>query len=374
LAKIVISMAGEGRGHAARVRALTENLRERHEVVLLAPGDAHAFLAPHYAGTEVRVREIPCLRYHYRASGTIAFLGQLGRLVGQIEALLREEAPDLGITDFEPLLPRAARRLGIPFLSINHQHFLVVSDLSELPWWLRAHVSYMAPVVGAFHGGQRRTLVSSFYFPKLKPAWEGRAEQIGVFLRPEVLAARPTNAGHLVAYLRRHAPDSAISALRECGREVLIYGLGARPAEGRLCFRPISPAGFVADLAAADALISTAGNQVVGEALHLGKPVLAMPEAGNYEQYINGFFLERSGAGVSVALPSLDAPRIGAFLDRLADYRAAIRPERLNGLPRAIEVIEATLDETSRAAAAAAAARTADAERATLHRRRVATS
>ena len=31
--------------------------------------------------------------------------------------------PDLVITDFEPLLPRAARLEGVPYISIDHQHF-----------------------------------------------------------------------------------------------------------------------------------------------------------------------------------------------------------------------------------------------------------
>src|SRR5690606_37409748 len=145
----------------------------------------------------------------YRPNGTLdywatfrrgmGFLAQLGRMVSRVEAILREESPDLGITDFEPLLPRASRRLNLPFLSINHQHFLVVSDLSDLPLRLRAHVTHMGAVVDAYYGGQRSTLVCSFYFPRLKRAWEGRAEQIGVFLRPEVLAAKPENAGHLGA-------------------------------------------------------------------------------------------------------------------------------------------------------------------------------
>ena len=45
------------------------------------------------------------------------------------------------------------------------------------------------------------------------------------------------------------------------------------------------------------AVVSTAGNQLVGEALYLGKPVLVMPERVNFEQAINAHYLEQSGAG-----------------------------------------------------------------------------
>lgn len=80
-------------------------------------------------------------------------------------------------------------------------------------------------------------------------------------------------------------------------REVRMYGLGAQPRRGNLVFRDIDEHRFLEDLATCDAMISTAGNQLVGEALYLAKPVLVLPEARNFEQYINAHFLARSGAG-----------------------------------------------------------------------------
>lgn len=41
MARVFVSLAGEGRGHATRVRALVEMLRGRHEVVLFASHVAH---------------------------------------------------------------------------------------------------------------------------------------------------------------------------------------------------------------------------------------------------------------------------------------------------------------------------------------------
>ena len=60
-------MAGEGRGHAVRVRAMVEELRREHQLVLLAPDEAHDFLAPLFpAGSPgVELRRIPGLRFHY---------------------------------------------------------------------------------------------------------------------------------------------------------------------------------------------------------------------------------------------------------------------------------------------------------------------
>ena len=60
MAKIFYSMAGEGRGHAVRVMTLVEHLRQQHELVLFAPGDAHEFLEKAYgAGQFESVRLVP---------------------------------------------------------------------------------------------------------------------------------------------------------------------------------------------------------------------------------------------------------------------------------------------------------------------------
>ncbi|MGL4462260.1 MAG: glycosyltransferase family protein, partial [Planctomycetia bacterium] len=243
MATIFFSMAGEGRGHATRARALVEQLRDHHRLVLFAPDDAYRLLAPRYANTDVDVRRIPCPRFHYHGhrlnyiktmSHGAAYLWNLPRVVKVLERAIDRERPDLCITDFEPALPRAAGRRGVPFVSLNHQHFLVVSDLTSLPRHVRKHVGYMGWVVHAYHQGQSETIVSSFFFPPLKPQYKN-VVQVGSMLRPEVLQAQRSTGGHLCVYLRPLAASTrSLAALKECGRECRVYGLGARPADGNL--------------------------------------------------------------------------------------------------------------------------------------------
>ena len=173
MAKVFYSMAGEGRGHAVRVRSVVEALRGEHEIVLFAPDEAYDFLAPKYAGTEIEVRKIPCLRFHYRnrkldyfqtAVHGARYLRGLSSLIRDLAAVIRKEKPDVIVTDFEPALPRAARRVGVPFVVLNHQHFLVVSDLSALPRSLQLYAAYMSVVVGRIIRGNRRRLYLRFLF------------------------------------------------------------------------------------------------------------------------------------------------------------------------------------------------------------------
>ncbi|MBD3309263.1 teichoic acid biosynthesis protein, partial [candidate division KSB3 bacterium] len=118
-----------------------------------------------------------------------------------------------------------------------------------------------------------------------------------------------------------------------------IYGLGARSSTGLLRFFEIDGYRFAEDLATSRALISTAGNQLVGEALFLGKPVLAMPEHGNYEQQINAHFLQQSGAGLAVNMAQITANHIHHLLEKFQDIRHVINRDRLYGNPAALKLI-----------------------------------
>ena len=354
MARILYSMSGEGRGHATRVRAVVEMLRRDHDVTLLAPCAAREMLSAAYAGTAVRVERIPGLGFGYGGRGQVsvpataavaaAYLAGLPRLVRRLERMIVELQIDVAISDFEPALPRAARRRRVPFISLDHQHFLLTSDFRALPAGLRRHAALMGLVVRAYHRGAALTVVSSFYSPPLRPGL-ANVVQVGVLLRPEVLAARIEPGSHLVAYLRRAAPDTLLDVLASSGREVRVYGLGERPARGSLRFRAISEAGFIDDLARAEALLTTAGNQLVGEALHLGKPVFAMPETGNHEQAINAHYLVGSGWGAAAPLERTSATQLREFLGRLDAYRERIASSRFDGGPATLAALRRHLVE-----------------------------
>ena len=69
-------------------------------------------------------------------------------------------------------------------------------------------------------------------------------------------------------------------------------------------------------------MIATAGFTLISEALYLGKPYLAMPMSGQFEQELNAFQLSRLGYGG--AMHELNNTALGDFLYRLPDYRARL--------------------------------------------------
>ncbi len=382
MATIYYGVAGEGRGHAGRTMTLVEELRKHHDVVIYSSGLALELLEPKYAGTDVEVRSLPPVEFRYTGDGRVSYvrtfagnvpyLMNLSHLIEGVIDDFARNPPDLVITDFEPVLPRAAAREGIPYICIDHQHFLTASSFRGLPRDLRHYARFMAPWVHMFVFGQEHTVTSSFF--RAPPSVFARdTTQVGVMLRPAILAQTPEDHGHVLAYMRRGQGDQMLEALGDLGRPVKVYGLGERETVGHLEFCAVHPDRFVEDLATSTALVSTAGNQLVGEALYLDKPVLAIPEPGNFEQRIHAHFLERMGAGVGCALENVDVRTLYDFLQQVPKYRARIDRTHLFGNPAALACIEAHLPREKRRlqtlvppAMAASEAETATAGRATV--------
>lgn len=348
MARIFYSMAGEGRGHATRARAVVEMLRDRHEITLFTPEMAYALLSKAYEGSNVRVRRLAGLRFHYVSDrlsypkSVLASLGYVRRMPWVLRSLrqrIETEKPDLCITDFEPLLPRAAKAAKVPFISFDHQHILSVSDFSDLPPSLRWEAEALGFFTRWFYRGQRATIVSSFHRPQIKRGLR-HVHPVGVLLRPEVLAAQATAGEHLLVYLRRFIHEPLLDALRRTGRPIIVYGVGERPDDGPIQFRGIDEQGFLRDLAGCHALVCNAGNQLVGEAFYLRKPVLAIPEAGNLEQRINAHYIRACGGGDWVDSDRVGSAVVRNFLANAEQFRDQIEPESVRGNERAVELIE----------------------------------
>lgn len=364
MAKIFYSMAGEGRGHAVRVRTLVEHLRREHELELFAPDEAYDFLVKSYGDDRcvenVRLTRIPGIKFHYTGGKLDLFksiwLGlnyahqELPTLVNSFRRRIEAEQPDLCISDFEPSLPRAARKAGVPLMSVDHQHVLLAYDLRSLPLLLRRYAWWMSWSVRYYYGsGPYHAVTSSFYTPPLKAGFE-HVQQVGPMLREDLVGMVPQQGDYLLSYLRTNTPPHVLETLAACGWDVRVYGVGERPRQGRITFHAIDEQRFVNDLASCAALVSAAGNQLLGEALYLGKPVFAIPEEMHHEQQINACFLKQMGAGNWCTLESFALDPLQKFLTQLDIYRAntSVLCGRLNGTPDALAAIRSILSRQGR--------------------------
>jgi len=344
--RILYGVFGYGRGHATRALAVLPELARRHDVLVLAGGDAYDAISPHHP-----VVRIPTLRYEYgkgarrsisRTLGEnmrhIADLAFAGPCTVEVGRLTRDFRPDIAICDAEPWTHRVAARFGIPRISFDHFGILAYCR-PPLGWWDRVRSARDVLAYRGLMGSPDRVIVSSFYDVGTRSA---RVRFVGPMLREEVLRTRAIRGDFLLAYFNRgdHQLTPRVEkALTQIGIPVIIYGTTRTGNHGRLHFRQPSTGPFLNDLATCRAVFSTAGNQLVGEAMWLEKPMLVMPEY-TVEQRLNAAAVEWLGIGMQVSQDDVTASTLATFLSEETRFREATRQKVKDGRLEAISTLE----------------------------------
>ena len=353
MAKIVYSLSGQGRGHTSRVIAISDELRGAgHEVVFCCGGTAREILE---AEGEA-VLPVPALRQAMHGNAiqlaqTVAFnwrhVLRLPLTVAELAATFEEQRADLLITDFEAFSPPAARRIGLPVLSFNHQQ-VVTETRYRLPARYRLNAAFTGTVIRAIAPRRpQHQLLSSFFFPPVKdPA---RTTLVAPIIRPAVQAALPEDGDEVLVYFNQtQGAGFVLDVLRRVDARFIVYNFEPPPnpeAYPNLTFKAPCLDGFLRDLARSRAVICTAGFTLISEALFLGKPLLVVPNRGIFEQTLNALFLRREGLGEAIIDRPIAARDVAAFLARSARYRARMAGRDTCGNKAALACIERLLSE-----------------------------
>jgi len=343
--KIAYGVHGYGRGHATRAQAVLPELAKRHQLLVLAGGDAVDALSAHYP-----LLRVPCLKYaygkHHRFSSrltvqqnasTVLDFMLAGRTLKTVMQALKDFGADAVVSDSEAFTHRAAARLHIPRISFDHFGLLVyckpeMSAGDRMICWGNA-LAYRS-----MFGKPDRAVVSSFFeAPPRRPG----VCVVGPVIRQEVQQVIPSRGEHLLVYFSKaeHEYTPQIEhALSRAGCPVRIYGPPPRSPCGNLEFRPVRNRPFIEDLAGCRAVLGTTGNQLLGEVLYFGKPMLGIP-IKCLEQRLNAAQLGRMGIGMSAERNAITPELIQDFLAREDEYLQH-RPEVRDGSPGAVAAIE----------------------------------
>jgi uncharacterized protein (TIGR00661 family) len=359
--RILYGVHGYGRGHATRTLAVLPHLVESHQLLILAGGDAFQTMSAEYP-----VVRIPTLGFAYDNGSGVRRRSNWQTLRHNLPALMdllgggptfqmvcdlvREFGPDVVICDAEAWAHHVAAYLQIPRISFDHIGIMNYCRPSLAPRD-RFEVLFDTAIYRLLMGRPDRIIVSSFFDA---PPRSSAVRVVGALPRAAVRLMAPRPGEHLLVYLNRgqhQLHDGVVNSLDELGFPVRIYGTAQRGQAGHLAFLPPSDLPFLEDLASCRAVISTAGNQLVGEALSLEKPVLVFPECCA-EQRMNARAVERLGIGMQASFGEFTAATIRKFLGRLGEFHENIRRHRRDGLPEALSIIDQFLRELAPAASA----------------------
>jgi uncharacterized protein (TIGR00661 family) len=324
MARIVYGVSGEGSGHSSRARVVLEHLTAcGHEVKVVTYGRGLRNLGEDFDLFETAGLHIDSV--NNRVAPLKTLLNNLQRLPNghkKLQALrktvFKTFQPHAVITDFEPMCAYLARHYDLPLITIDNQHRLRYMRY-DFPPALKGDQQLTLHIVRAMVPKPDVSLVTTFYYGEVT---NRRTFLFPPLLRRQVRSAVPHGGDHILVYLTGGF-ESFVRLLADFPREhFIIYGQGREGRDGHLTFKAPSKQGFLEDLAGCKGVMATAGFTLITEALHLRKPYLALPMAGQFEQAINAVFLEKIGCGVNMY--RVTSSGIGDFLYRLPEFQAAL--------------------------------------------------
>jgi uncharacterized protein (TIGR00661 family) len=357
--RIVYGVHGYGRGHATRALAILPELSRNHQVLILAGGDAHAAIHGDF-----QVHRIPTLGFAYgpgtgkrsnfhtfrRNFSAIMDLKLRGPVFEMVQNVMEEFEPDIVISDAEAWTHHVAQHLRIPRISVDHIGIMAYCK-PRIEWHDRIEAQFDTIVYRMLMGRPERIIVSSFYDA---PARRAGVRVVPTLVRAAVHDLTPSWGEHLLVYFNRGKDQfnkRIYKTLHEAGCPVRVYGGNREGQDGNLTFLPPSNLPFLEDLASCRGVISTAGNQLMGETIYLGKPVLVIPERC-VEQRLNAAGVVRLGIGMRTTRGKFKPRVIKEFLARTDEFRANMKNHVRDGLRETLSALEEFMRELAPAHAA----------------------
>ncbi len=320
MARIVYGVSGEGSGHSSRAREMATHLVEQgHDVWLVSYDRGYRNLKDDFNVLEIEGLCIAAVDNKVKVVKTFTEnVKRLSeghkRLQTLRRKLFKESLPDCVITDFEPMTAYLAKHYDVPLVTIDNQHRMRYMKY-ECPKGKKLDRRVTKSIIRAMVPRPDVSLVTTFFQGKVR---NDRTFLFPPILRRKVLQLEPQKGDHILVYVTSGF-ESLLDELKGFERErFLVYGYDRSDQEGVLTYRPFSKDGFLQDLAAAKAVIATAGFTLISEALCLRKPYLALPMRGQFEQELNAFQLQKLGYGKCAPKPTSEI--IGDFLYRLPDF------------------------------------------------------
>ncbi len=319
MANILYGVNGEGSGHSTRAKEVIKHLLSKGHSVHVASFDRGLRnLSADFPVTEIYGMGFAYVenqvRYRKTVLKNLITLPQAAKGFRQLSRLAAEWNINLVCTDFEPLSYHVGHHRKVPVISIDNQHALTHARI-EYPKEFRKKAAAAKLVTRLMIPHATEYLITTFFPAQLK---RRRGVLVPPILRQEVLDSDPTDAGHVLVYVT--SPLQALAAMLRRIREPFVcYGFNRGGVDGNLTFKKPSLPGFLADLASCKAVIANAGFSLISEALHFGKPYLAVPVRHQFEQTFNAYYLDKCGYGGYWQEP--DKEKIESFLFNVEFYR-----------------------------------------------------
>ncbi len=302
--KVLYSFLGVGNGHASRARELIPELQKHCTVTIASSGRCVEVSSDlpvdlHFRG----------LGFYFGKTGGIDLgktFWELAALPGLIRDIRRIpiQSYDLVINDCEPVTAYAARRWGVPLVSMSHQaSFASPKTPRAKP------VNFVHEAIMKKYAPFKYKI--GFHFDRYDSFIETPVIRSGVRM------IQPHDTGHVLVYLPAYDESHIIEVLRQLPE--IRWEVFSKHAEyeftfGNVSIRKINNERYLESLAGAHGVLTGGGFETPSEAIFLGKRLFVIPQHGQYEQQCNAAALQLKGIPTDRRLSAATIPKLRRWL------------------------------------------------------------
>ena len=322
--KIFYAVQATGNGHISRAMTLLPYLQQYGTVDIFLSGDNSNLQMD--APIKYRSKGISL---YYNCKGGLDYWQMIKKIqpwrVKQEIRDLPVEKYHLVLNDFDYITSAACAKKEIPSIHFGHQASFK-SARTPRPGKKSIAGEYLLKhyVRATHYTGLHFDQYDDFIF--------------GPVIKNEILKAEPSAGDHITVYLPSYCEPQLrqlFQAFPDFRFEIFSKETRSIRQEKNISFIPVNKELFNKSLLSCTGIICGAGFETPAEALQLGKKILAIPIAGQYEQECNAAALEQVGV---LCLPAIDK-NFATHFTRWIENPSSIQKDYSNSVALSLEHI-----------------------------------
>lgn len=319
---IFYCICGEGMGHAIRSSVIIDRIKDKYDVYIFSSDRAYKYLNEKFDNV-YKIGGFNTVYINNKVSNTKTLMSALKRNPLNIKEgyeelykKARKLSPDVIVTDFEIYATMVSKLLSIPLISLDNIHMITQTAIDYPP----KHQGEMLKAKGVIKSyviKPKIHILTSFFYPKIKP--KKRAVLYPPVIREDILKLEPAIEDHIIVYQTSKESVKLVEQLKSLNEKFIVYGFNKDKTDENLTYKLFNEDEFYNDLASAKAVICNGGFTFISEAISLKKPIYSVPAIGNFEQTLNGFYVQKLGYGEYHE--KMSPQKVEKFLKRLPKYQ-----------------------------------------------------
>ena len=316
-------VCGEGMGHAIRTGVIVDRIKDKYDVYIFSSDRAYEYLKSKFDNV-----------YEIGGFNTVYINNKVNNLKTLSDALKRNPTnikvgyenlykkarqlhPDVIVTDFEIYATMLSKLRNIPLISLDNIHMITQTKI-DYPKDHYVEMLKAKGVIKTYVVNPKIHILTSFFYPRVRA--KKNAVIYPPIIREDILKLTPKKGDQIIVYQTSRESGKHVRRLKSLKDEkFIVYGFNKNEIDENLTYKEFNEDEFYDDLASSKAVICNGGFTFISEAIHLKKPIYSVPAIGNFEQTLNGFYVQKLGYGEYHEVMS--AQRVANFLKRLPKYQ-----------------------------------------------------